>query len=188
MIRIREVADDTGVTYPHPSSRRRRPQAAVPAESGFVLILVLPVAMLLMMTALSLVTRSNIAAVASSQESGAQAARMAAEYGLNELMARINKHDCTNPSPLNVVDTNISGSSPPASYTIIIDPPLSLCVPPSPVLPCSSSSITDLSVDIEGKLTVDTSTAYRQVINRTIRICDSAVSPNPYRVRAVRPR
>jgi hypothetical protein len=181
------------VTYPHPSSRRRRPQAAVPAESGFVLILVLPVAMLLMMTALSLVSRSNSAAIAAVNESRAQAARMAAEFGLNELMARINEYDCTNPLPLYTVNTNIAGSSPPANYTIIINNPISLCAFPSPVQSCTSNNITNLSVDIQGKLTVDTSTIYSKVINRTISICDSTVVPNPplskpYRVRAVRPR
>ena len=180
-------------TYPNPIARRRRPQAVMSVASGFVLILVLPAAMLLIMTALSLVTRSNSAAVASSQESRAQAARMAAEYGLNELMARINEYDCTNPSELGTVNTNIVGSSPPASYTIIIKNPLSLCVSPSPVLPCTNNSITDLYVDIQGKLTVDTSTTYRQVINRYISICDLTVllnppPPRPYRVKAVRPR
>jgi hypothetical protein len=90
MVRIKEVADDTGVNYPSPISRRRRPQAAVSVDSGFVLILVLPVAMLLLMTTLSLITRSNSAAIASARDSRAQAARMAAEFGLNQLMAQIN--------------------------------------------------------------------------------------------------
>jgi len=180
--------------YLNPIARRRRPQAVVSVDSGFVLILVLPVAMLLMMTALSLVSRSNSAAVSSAQESRAQAARMAAEYGLNELMARINEYDCTNSLPLNTINTKIVGSSPPASYTIIINNPISLCAFPSQVQPCTSNNnITNLSVNIQGKLTVDTSTVYSKVINRTISICDSTVLPNPplskpYRVRAVRPR
>jgi hypothetical protein len=186
MVRIKDVAGDTRVTYPSPLVRRRRPKAAGPLEPGFVLILVLPVAMLLLMTALSLVTRSNSAAVASSRESAAQAARMAAEHGLNELMARINVYDCGSPLPLDTVNTNIVGSSPPASYTIIIDPPISLCISsPPPVLPCPNK---ELPVEIHGKLTDNTGTTYNQVIKRTISICDSAVLPKPYRVRAVKPR
>jgi hypothetical protein len=188
MVRIKEVAGDTRVTYPSPLVRRRRPKAAGPLEPGFVLILVLPVAMLLLMTALSLVSRSNSAAVASSRESAAQAARMAAEHGLNELMARINVYDCDNPLPLDTVNTNILGSSPPASYTIIIDPPISLCSSPPQVQPCTINPITDLPVEIHGKLTDNTGTTYNQVIKRTISICDSAVLPKPYRVRAVKPR
>ena len=87
-----------GGTYQNPIDRRRRPhQAGVSDDSGFVLILVLPVAMLLMMTALSLVTRSNSAAVAAAWESKAQAARMAAEYGFNQLMAKVNtEYDSSN--------------------------------------------------------------------------------------------
>ena len=189
MVRIKEVAGDKGVTYPHPSSRRRRPQAAVPAESGFVLILVLPVAMLLLMTALSLVSRSNSAAIASAQESRAQAARMAAEYGLNELMARINtEYNCANVTPLSTSNTVIAGSSPSASYTITS--PLNLCG--STVELCTSTAYTDIPVTIRGILTLDSSTTYTQEIRRTLSICDSSVPPTPsstpFRVRAVKPR
>ena len=184
MVRIKEVADDTGVTYPHPSSRRRRPQAAVPAESGFVLILVLPVAMLLMMTALSLVTRSNSAAVASADESRAQAARMAAEYGFNQVMARINtEYNCTNIIPLSTSNTDIGGSSPPASYTITS--PVNLCE--SAVELCTSTppyTYTDLPVTIRGILTVDSSTTYTQEISRTLSVCKPVA--NSLRVRGVR--
>jgi hypothetical protein len=181
MVRIKEVAGDTGVTYPHPSSRRRRPQPAVPAESGFVLILVLPVAMLLMMTALSLVFRSNSAAVASADESRAQAARMAAEFGLNQVMARINtEYNCTNSIPLSTSNTDIGGSSPPASYTITS--PLNLCG--SVVAPCTTNPPTDLPVTIRGILTVDSSTTYTHEINRTLSVCEPVA--NSLRVRGVR--
>ena len=172
-------------TYPNPIARRRRPQPVVSVASGFVLILVLPAAMLLIMTALSLVTRSNSAAVASSQDSRAQAARMAAEYGLNELMARINtKYNCANVPPLSTSNTVIAGSSPSASYTITS--PLNLCG--STVELCTATAYTDLPVTISGILTVDSSTTYTQEIRRTLSICDSSVSPTPFRVRAVRPR
>jgi hypothetical protein len=173
--------------YLNPIARRRRPQAVVSVDSGFVLILVLPVAMLLLMTALSLVSRSNSAAVASSQESRAQAARMAAEYGLNALMARINtEYNCA--TPLSTSNTVIPGSSPSASYTITS--PLNLCG--STVALCTDTAYTDLPVTIRGILTVDSSTTYTQEIRRTLSICNSdvspTVSPTPFRVRAVRPR
>ena len=177
--------------YLNPIARRRRPQAVVSVDSGFVLILVLPVAMLLMMTALSLVTRSNSAAIASADESRAQAARMAAEFGLNQVMARINtEYNCINSIPLSTSNTDIGGSSPPASYTIIINTPLSLCV--STVELCTSTAYTDIPVTIRGILTVDSSTTYTQEIRRTLSICDSSVPPTPsstpFRVRAVKPR
>ena len=185
MVRIKEVEDDTGVTYPHPSSRRRRPQAAVPAESGFVLILVLPVAMLLMMTALSLVTRSNSAAIASVNESRAQAARMAAEYGLNELMARINIESDSSKSPLLFVksdslkpDIPIAGS-PTATYTILLNPPL-----PSTVVSCNTPPYSDLNVTIMSTLTVGSSINNGER-TRTLSIC-ALPTANKLRVRAMK--
>ena len=187
MVRIKEVADDTGVTYPHPSSRRRRPQAAVPAESGFVLILVLPVAMLLMMTALSLVSRSNSAAIAAVNESRAQAARMAAEYGFNQMLALVNKQYNTSITPLNnsLSDRSIAGKPGVATYTISYNS----LTPGPPVPTCNSTGNADLSVTVEAKLVVD-STTYRRQITRRLSVCDPpgplGTSTNRLRVRAIR--
>jgi hypothetical protein len=168
-------------TNQNPIARRRRPQAVVSGDSGFVLILVLPVAMMLMMTALSMVTRSNSAAVAAARESRAQAARMAAEYGLNQLMARINtEYNCANDPPLSISNTVITGSSPSASYAITS--PLNLCG--SPVALCTAAAFTDLPVTISGILTGNSSTTYTQEIRRTLSICEPVA--NQLRVRAVR--
>jgi len=189
MVRIKEVADDTGVTYPHPSSRRRRPQAVVSVDSGFVLILVLPVAMLLMMTALSLVYRSNSAAVASADESRAQAARMAAEYGLNQLMARVNAPTGRD-RLLALVDEpttidRLPNGSPASSYTIrAFNPP---APPPANPRNCPDFNLDDnLNVTIEGSLTDNSGATYTQVIRRTLRVCVPTVAANQLRVRAIR--
>jgi len=174
-----------GGTYQNPIDRRSKPhQAGVSDDSGFVLILVLPVAMLLMMTALSLVTRSNSAAVASAQESRAQAARMAAEFGLNQLMALINKD--SSQSPLSFVtsdslepDKTIAGS-PAATYTIVLNPPL-----PSTVVSCNTSPpYSDLNVTIMSTLTVGSST-YNGTRTRTLSIC-ALPTTNKLRVRAMK--
>jgi hypothetical protein len=177
-----EVAGDTKVTYPSPIARRRRPKVTGPPESGFVLILVLPVAMLLLMTALSLVSRSNSAAVASSQESGAQAARMAAEYGLNQFMALVNTE--YNPSmnpPLVVAPNQTIANSPGASYTIFLGPPPN----PLPANSCNESTDNNanLYVTVEGKFTVG-STNYKRMITRALSVC--ALGTQQYRVRALR--
>jgi hypothetical protein len=186
MIRIREVANDMVGTYQNPIDRRHRPQAGVSDDSGFVLILVLPVAMLLMMTALSLVTRSNSAAVASANESRAQAARMAAEYGFNQMMALANKQYDTSKTLLSnsLSDLPIDGEPGVATYTISYN-----SLTPSPVPYCNSNSNADLSVTVEAKLIVD-STTYRRQITRTLSVCDPpgplGTSINRLRVRAVK--
>jgi len=169
-----------GGTYQNPIDRRHRPQAGVSDDSGFVLILVLPVAMLLMMTALSLVTRSNSAAVAAARESKAQAARMAAEYGFNQLMAKVNtEYDSSNPvTPALVIGNKIDiDDSPGASYTII-----SLDLPVSPVGSCSDSDTNNafLYANIEGSLTVG-SKEYKRKIFRTLKVC--APASNAYKLR-----
>ena len=192
MVRIKEVAGDTSVTYPHPSSRRRRPQAAVPAESGFVLILVLPVALLLMMTALSLVTRSNSAAIASADESRAQAARMAAEFGLNQVMARVNTPN--GPAVLlALVDVPrtidlLPNGSPATRYTIrAFNLPALPDPPPATPRNCPDFNLNDnLNVTIEGSLTDNSGTTYTQVIRRTLRVCVPTGAANQLRVRAIR--
>jgi hypothetical protein len=181
MVRIMEVAGDTKVTYPSPIARRRRPKVTGTPESGFVLILVLPVAMLLLMTALSLVSRSNSAAVASSRESGAQAARMAAEYGLNQFMALVNtEYNPSSDPPLVVAPNQPIANSPGASYTIFFDPLDSL-----PVGSCSESTDNNanLYVTVEGKFTVG-STNYKRMITRALSVC--ALGTQQYRVRALR--
>lgn len=184
IVRINEVADDTGVNYPSPISRRRRPQAVVSVDSGFVLILVLPVAMLLLMTTLSLISRSNSAAIASARDSRAQAARMAAEYGFNQLMAQINSEDSDILSELINDPTAIEGSKDgkfATSYTIDFDPstlpdPTAITCPPS-------GTNTDIEVTVVGKLT-DGSVTYQHEINRTLSVC--VRKPNQLRVNAVK--
>jgi cell division protein FtsL len=184
MVRIKEVAGDTSMTYPTPIARRRRPQVGVTVESGFVLILVLPVAMLLLMTALSLVSRSNSAAIASAQESRAQAARMAAEYGFNQLMAKVNtEYDSSNVpvTPALVIGNKIDiDDSPGASYTIVSLVPL----PVSPVGSCSDSDTNNvpLYATIEGKLTVG-SKDYKRKIFRTLKVCAPASNAKKLRIR-----
>jgi type II secretory pathway pseudopilin PulG len=183
MVRINEVADDTGVNYPSPFSRRRRPQAVVSVDSGFVLILVLPVAMLLLMTTLSLISRSNSAAIASAQDSRAQAARMAAEYGFNQLMAIINIEDADKLSELINKPTAIEGSKDgkfATSYTIDFDPD---DLPDSTAITCSTPADVDVPIVVVGTLT-DGSVTYQREISSTLRVCVEAV--NRLRVRGVR--
>jgi hypothetical protein len=191
MVRINEVADDTGVNFPSPISRRRRPQAVVSVDSGFVLILVLPVAMLLLMTTLSLISRSNSAAIASARDSRAQAARMAAEYGFNQLMAQINTDD---PEDLdNLIElinkpTAIEGSKDGkfvTSYTIDFDPeylPDSTAITSTTPL-CSINADVDVPIEVVGTLT-DGSVTYQREISSTLRVCVKAA--NQLRVRGVR--
>jgi type II secretory pathway pseudopilin PulG len=183
MVRINEVADDTGVNYPSPFSRRRRPQAVVSVDSGFVLILVLPVAMLLLMTTLSLISRSNSAAIASARDSRAQAARMAAEYGFNQLMAIINIEDADKLSELINEPTAIKGSKDgkfATSYTIDFDPD---DLPDSTAITCSTPADVDVPIVVVGTLT-DGSVTYQRKISSTLRVCVEAV--NRLRVRGVR--
>ncbi len=187
MVRIKEVADDTGVNFPSPISRRRRPQAVVSVDSGFVLILVLPVAMLLLMTTLSLIWRSNSAVIASARDSRAQAARMAAEYGFNQLMAQINTKESDKLSELINDPTAIEGSKDgkfATSYTIDFDPSE---VPDSTTITCSNSDDDNESIEVTvvGTLT-DGSDTYQQEISRTLRVCVGKVDPKQLRVRAVR--
>jgi hypothetical protein len=168
--------------YPSPIGHRSRPQAAVPAESGFVLVLVMPVALMLILTALSMVSRSNSAAITSTQESRAQAARMAAEYGFNQLMAQVNtQYNSLNVPPLVFGSQIAIANSTGASYTVLsftppTPPAVSLCTE-------SDSNNADLPVTIEGKLTVG-STNYRQTIIRTIRGCAPTSTLNTLRVRS----
>lgn len=188
MVRIKGIAGEMSETYRSPSTRRRQPQAAGSGESGFVLILVLPVAMLLLMTALSLVSRSNSAAVASAQESRAQAARMAAEFGLNQLMALVNTPNgrATLQDRVNR-EEEIEGS-PTTSYTITaFNPPDPPTPPPANPRNCPDFNLDDnLNVTIVGKLTVNSSTTYTQEITRTLRVCVPTGDADQLRVRAIR--
>jgi hypothetical protein len=166
----------------------------VSGDSGFVLILVLPVAMMLMMTALSLVSRSNSAAVASADESRAQAARMAAEFGLNQVMARVNTP--TGRAYLlalvgeSITIDRLPNGSPASSYTIrAFNPP----DPPEPPdnpnrCPDFNANNDNLVVRIEGKLTENSGSIYTKVIDRTLRVCvpPPPAAPNQLRVRAIR--
>lgn len=172
-------------TYRSPIVRRRRPPAVVSDESGFVLILVLPAAMLLLMSALSMVSRSNSAAIASVSESRAQAARMVAESGFNLMMARVNNNNYdTNKTTSE--NSYLSGQSidgsPSATYTITYN--LLKPDPPLTTVPQCGSGNADLSVSIEGKLT-DKGTDYIQNITRKLRVCTPGPGANRLRVRAV---
>ncbi len=183
-------------TNQNPIARRRRPQAVVSGDSGFVLILVLPVAMMLMMTALSLVLRSNSAAVASAQESRAQAARMAAEYGFNQFMALVNIESDYSQSPKLIVpqgrltpDTTIA-DSPAATYTITLNGPLPTFSTPLPLTEsCDNTEANnqDLSVTVLGKIKTGSKT-YKREINRTLRVCALVDTSNIIRlkVRAIK--
>lgn len=165
-------------TSPSPIPRRRRSSAPVLVESGFVLILVLPVAMLLLMTALSLVSRSNSAAITASRESRGQAARMAAEYGFNTLMSLINtQYDATQANSFVDTENTIPGS-PVSSYTI-----LSLNLPLLPPACTETSNGQEVYVSILGKLTIG-STYYTHTISRTVRLCAPPANPNQLRVRS----
>ena len=184
MVRIKEVAEGTGVNFPSPISRRRRPQAVVSVDSGFVLILVLPVAMLLLMTTLSLIWRSNSAVIASARDSRAQAARMAAEYGVNQLMAQINTKGLDELSELINNPTAIEGSKDgkfATSYTI--DPPVPDFSTATTTCTNSDDDNKSIEVTVVGTLTNGSDT-YQQKISRTLRVCVAA--PNQLRVRAVR--
>ena len=184
MVRIKEVADDKGMNFPSPISRKRRPQAVVSVDSGFVLILVLPVAMLLLMTTLSLISRSNSAAIASARDSRAQTARLAAEFGLNQLMAQINSEKSDKLSELINDPTAIEGSKDgkfTTSYTIDFDPDT---LPASTAITCPPSGTnTDIEVTVVGTLT-DGSVTYQHEINRTLSVCVRV--PNQFRVNAVK--
>lgn len=176
-----------GGTYQNPIDRRSKPhQAGVSDDSGFVLILVLPVAMLLMMTALSLVTRSNSAAVASAQESRAQAARMAAEFGLNQLMALVNtQYDTSQNLASNSLTNQQIIGTPGATYAITYQSLI-----PNPVVTCNNSdnNNSSLTVTVEGQFPVGSIT-YRRQISRILRVCavpgPGGVVSNRLRVRAV---
>jgi type II secretory pathway pseudopilin PulG len=155
----------------------------VSVDSGFVLILVLPVAMLLLMTTLSLISRSNSAAIASARDSRAQAARMAAEYGFNQLMAIINIEDADKLSELIDKPTAIKGSKDgkfATSYTIDFDPD---DLPDSTAITCSTPADVDVPIVVVGTLT-DGSVTYQHEINRTLSVCVRV--PNQLRVNAVK--
>jgi hypothetical protein len=168
-----------GASSPILIALRRRPEAVVSGESGFVLILVLPAALMLIMTALSLVSRSNSATMSGSRELRAKGALMAAEYGFNQMMGLLNTEYDTS-KPISFVDNeNVIVGSPASSYTILS------FNPPYPPVTCSdiSNEGNDVYVSIMGKLKVG-STTYTQVVNRSLRICAPADKPNQLRVRA----
>jgi type II secretory pathway pseudopilin PulG len=187
MVRINEVADDTGVNYPSPISRRRRPQAVVSVDSGFVLILVLPVAMLLLMTTLSLIWRSNSAAITSARDSRAQAARMAAEFGLNQLMAQINTEDSDKLSELTNDPTPIEGEDGNFATSYTIDPPIPDFSTVTTTCTNSDDDNKPIEVTVSGTLT-DGAVTYQQNVRRTIWVCviEPNKEPKQLRVRAVR--
>jgi len=175
-----------GATAPSLIARRRRPEAAVSDESGFVLILVLPVALMLIMTALSLVSRSNSSALSSAREARAQAARMAAEYGFLEMMGRVNtQYDSS--KPITFIDTeNAIPGSMTTSYTILafsFDPPLTAGDAPKT---CSDTTNdgNDVNLSILGKFKIGPNNIYTQTISRSLRVCAPPSNPNQLRVRS----
>ncbi len=161
------------LTRPSLFARRRRSEAAVLGESGFVLVFVMLAGLILIMTAISLVSRTTSGSTTAAQETRTQSARMAAETGFNEIMAQINTIDTAN---LPIGDT-IPGA-PTTSYTILSFNPVS---PPN----CDPTNDVgeNVNISILGKLTTG-SNVYSQEITRTIRVCKPIASPTKLRVRA----
>jgi hypothetical protein len=107
---------------------------------------------------------------------------MAAEFGLNQLMAQINTEDSdklseltNDPTPIEGEDGNFA-----TSYTIDFDPddlpdPTAITCPPI-------GANTDIKVTVVGTLTNGSDT-YQQKISRTLSVCVAAL--NQFRVRAV---
>ena len=163
---------------PTPIPRRRRTDTPVLIESGFVLVLVLPVALLLIMAALTLVARSNSAALTATRESRALAARMVAEYGFNELLGNINGDYQTKPD--DSVQYKLNGVVPLSYYTISGYPSN-----PSYIsqFSCNNNSVTPIDLAITGNIKIG-STIYSQTINRRINVCAFNSDPAKLRVRS----
>ena len=169
------------LTRPSLFARIRRRKAAVSGESGFVLVFVMLAGLILIMTAVSLVSRTTSGATTAAQESRTQGARMAAEYGFNVIMARINKeYDTAN--SINFIDTeNLIPGLPTTSYTIrSFNPP-----PTRNIKTCdtTNTNVNDVNLSIMGNLTIGSS-IYTQVITRTIRVCKPNVDSTQLRVRS----
>jgi type II secretory pathway pseudopilin PulG len=163
------------LTRPSLFARRRRSEAAILGESGFVLVFVMLAGLILIMTAISLVSRTTSGSTTSAQESRTQAARMAAETGFNEMMAQINTIDTAN---LPIGTENTIPGAPTTSYTILSFNPVS---PPN----CDPNNDVgdNINISILGKLTTG-SNVYSQEITRTIRVCKPIASPTKLRVRS----
>jgi len=166
------------LTRPSLFARKRRPQASVSLQSGFVLIFVLLAGLILIMTAVSLVSRTTSSVTTSVGEARSQAARMAAEYGFNVIMAQINK-DYDTANPIVFIDTeNIIPGAPTTSYTILNFNPLS-----PPTCDPTNDIGENVNISIMGKLTLG-SNNYYQVITRTLRVCKPTANPTQLRVRS----
>lgn len=171
------------LTRPSLFARRRRSEAAVLGESGFVLVFVMLAGLILIITAISLVSRTTSGSTTAAQETRTQAARMAAETGFNEIMAKINKdYDTANPNALitTLIGTeNIILGAPTTSYKILNFTPVS----PQNCDPTNDIG-ENVNISIEGKLTSGSNPPYTQEITRTIRVCKPIASPTKLRVRS----
>jgi len=163
------------LTRPSLLARRRRSEATVLGESGFVLVFVMLAGLILIITAISLVSRTTSGSTTAAQETRTQAARMAAETGFNEMMAQINNIDTAN---LSIGTENTIPGAPTTSYTVTIFNPGS---PPN----CDPTNDVgdNVNMSILGKLTTG-SNVYSQEITRTIRVCKPMANPTKLRVRS----
>jgi hypothetical protein len=113
---------------------------------------------------------------------------MAAEFGLNQVMARVNTP--TGPADLlALVDVPrtidlLPNGSPATRYTIrAFNPP----DPDTTPRYCPDFNLDDnLNVTIEGSLTDNSGTTYTQVIRPTLRVCVPTGATDQLRVRAIR--
>lgn len=167
------------LTRPSLFARKRRPQATVSVQSGFVLIFVLLAGLILIMTAVSLVSRATSGATTTIGESRTQAARMAAETGFNTIMARINKEDIDTFSTFIDSENKILGA-PTTSYMIV-----NFSFNPDLIPNCDPTNDIgiDINISIRGKL-IAGSNDYFQDITRTLRVCKPIANPTQVRVRS----
>ena len=163
------------LTRPSLFARRRRSEAAILGESGFVLVFVMLAGLILILTAISLVSRTTSGSTTAAQETRTQAARMAAETGFNIIMAQINDIDTAN---LPIGSENIIPGAPTTSYTILITP-----LSPPPDCDPTNDVGEDVNILIQGKLTTG-SNVYTQEIKRTLRVCKPTTNPTKLRVRS----
>ena len=171
------------LTRPSLFARRRRSEAAILGESGFVLVFVMLAGLILILTAISLVSRTTSGSTTAAQETRTQAARMAAETGFNEIMAKINNdYDTANPNTLitTLIGTqNTILGAPTTSYTILN---FNLLSPPPDCDPTNDIG-EDVNISILGRLTTG-SNVYTQQITRTLRVCKPTTNPTKLRVRS----
>jgi len=169
------------LTRPSLLARRRRSEATVLGESGFVLVFVMLAGLILIITAISLVSRTTSSATTAAGESRTQSARMAAETGFNETMAKINNNITVdnNETPIQTAPAPIN-----SYYTIV----LPIWPPTLTVNACQAttndSDYSPVNITIRGKSTFGSSPPYTQEITRTLKVCAPDNDPTHFRVRS----